>query len=160
MEEASETRQDLNSLLSRAQMKLRKWRTNYDSLLQTVPPDIREKENLQAISPPDQCHKALGIHWGTVKYSLHVATLTLQDENLPTKRKIASDVARTFDLMGWSLTLLKVFIRKLGLDWDEQVPFRSCRTGETGGRNFTSLPRRLSLAITKNGHAAPASQVQ
>ena len=128
MEEASEIRQDLNSLLSRAQMKLRKRRTNSDSLLQTLPPDIREMENLQVITLPDQCHKALNMHWDTVKDSLYVATLTLQDEDLPTKRKITSDVVRTINLMGWcspSTIVIKVLLQKLwklGLYWDEQVP--------------------------------------
>ena len=92
LEEAISIRKELNDLLNKACMRLRKWRSNSEDRLSTVPEDMRETENIQIISPPDQCHMALGIHWHTIQDTLHVATPV---EDKPTKRKVASDVAGT-----------------------------------------------------------------
>ena len=89
---------------------------------------MREVECHQTISPPAESHKTLGLHWDTKKDTLHVSTPKLTVEDKPTKRKIASDVARTFDLMGWfapCTLLIKIMLQdlwKLKLAWDEPVP--------------------------------------
>ena len=97
----------------------------------TIPEEFRETENFQIIPPPDQCHKALGMHWRTSTDTLHVATPTLEQKEAP---KIASDVARTFDLMGWfslctvTLKILLQSLWKLQLGWDDEVPDHIART--------------------------------
>ena len=127
-EEAVEIWEELTSVLRLACMWLRKWRSNDTRLIETVPTDMREEEHHQTISPPAECHKALGLHWDTRKDTFHVSTPTLTVEDHPTKRKIASDVARTFDLLGWFALcriLVKVMLQdlwKLKLAWDEPVP--------------------------------------
>ena len=128
LEEASDIRKELNLLLDKAGMTLRKWRSNSIDLLETIPEVIREMERVQFISAPAQCHKILGVHWHTVQDTLHVATPILQDNDKPTKRQIASDVARTFDVLGWfsPVTIkLKIVLQRLwGLqvDWDQDIP--------------------------------------
>ncbi len=52
-----------------------------------------EKDEVQLISAPSLCHKALGVHWNTANDSLRIATPTLEDIDLPTKRQVLSDVA-------------------------------------------------------------------
>ncbi len=101
LEDAIDIRTNLCELFSHAQMVLRKWKSNSQSLLQTIPKKLREEESTQLISPLDQCLKTLGIHWNTHTDCFHVATPTLTSDDHPTKRKIASDVAKTFDLLGW-----------------------------------------------------------
>ena len=55
-------------------------------------------------------------------------SLNLSAEVTPTKRGIISDIARTFDVLGWiapSVILMKILYQKLWvekLDWDEVVP--------------------------------------
>ena len=71
--EAIEIRADLNALLAAAGTKHCKWRSHSQELLRAIPDDMKEKENL-TISPPDQCHKALGFHWDTRTDSFHVVT--------------------------------------------------------------------------------------
>ena len=89
---------------------------------------MKEKENLHTISSPDQCHKALGLHWDTRTDSFHVATPTLASSDRPSNRKIASDVARTFDLLGWfapCTVMVKIQLQqlwKLNIGWDDPVP--------------------------------------
>ncbi len=54
----------------------------------------------------------------------------MQDIEAATKRTIASDVARTFDVMGWcspAVVKMKILLQRiweLGLEWDEKVPPR------------------------------------
>ena len=109
-------------------MWLRKWRSNDTRLIESIPINMREEEQHQTISPPAECHKTLGLHWDTKKDNFHVSTPRLTAEDHPTKRKIASDVARTFDLMGWfapSTVLVKIMLQnlwKLKLALDEPVP--------------------------------------
>lgn len=116
MEEAAEIRAELNSLLAKGCMKLCKWRSHSPKLLQTIPSDMKEKEGLLTLLPPDQCHKALGIHWDTRTDLFHVATATLVSSDRPTKCKIASDVAKTFCLLGWyahCMVLIKIQLQNL-----------------------------------------------
>ena len=126
--EAARIREELNSLLQKACMQLRKWRTNSPELLETILEDLREKDTLHLIAAPGDCQKALGIHWDTVKDHFHVSTPSLALNAGPTKRQVASDVARTFDLLGWfapSVVVLKILLQslwKLGMTWDEPVP--------------------------------------
>ena len=125
--EAIEIRAELNALLAAAGMKLCKWRSHSQELLRAIPDDMKEKENL-AISPPDECHKALGFHWDTRTDSFHVVTPSLAPSDCPSKRKIASDIARTFDLLGWfapSMVVIKIQLQKLwklNIGWDDPVP--------------------------------------
>ena len=97
-------------------------------MVENVPSDMREDEGHQIIAPPAECHKALGLHWDTKKDTLHVSTPTLTANNNPTKRGIASDVAKTFDLLGWfapCTIVVKIMLQdlwKLKLAWDDQVP--------------------------------------
>ena len=59
VEEAVHIREELNALLAKACMNLRKWRSNSTDLLQTIPDIIKEKEDVHMFSVPTDCHK----HW-------------------------------------------------------------------------------------------------
>ena len=128
MEEAVHIREELNALLAKACMNLRKWRSNSTDLLQTIPDIIKEKEDVHMFSVPTDCHKALGIHWHTTKDTLHVATPIIEKRVYPTKRQISSDVAKTFDILGWfapAIVIAKVLLQRLwqlNVGWDEKVP--------------------------------------
>ncbi len=128
LEEATHLQQSLTELLSKAQMTLRKWRTNSNELRSLIPSHLLETEEYHLIQAPSQCHKTLGVHWRTTTDTLHVATPQLSAEDKPTKRQVLSDVARTFDVLGWFTPvtiLLKILLQRiwsLGLDWDELIP--------------------------------------
>ena len=79
--EATVIQESLKQLLGKACMTLWKWRTNSRDLLATAPDE--EKENIQLIAAPRECHKALGVHWHTVEDTLLVATPSLQSDDLP-----------------------------------------------------------------------------
>ena len=125
-----EIQEELIALLRLACMWLRKWRSSDTSVMENVPTDMREDEGHQIIAPPAECHKALGLHWDMKKDTLHVSTPTLAVDDNPTKRKIASDVAKTFDLLRWfapCTIVVKVMLQdlwRLKLAWDDPVPGR------------------------------------
>ncbi len=125
LEEATHTREALNHLLDKAQMTLRKWSID---LKANIPEGLLEKDEVQLISAPLSCHKALGVHWNTANDSLHIVTSTVEDIYLPTKSQVLSDVARTFNVLGWFSPVtvtLKILLQKiwqLGIEWAQYIP--------------------------------------
>ena len=84
VEDAQALWESLNTLLSKAKMTLRKWRTSSADLLQTIPEELRESDQYQVITAPADCHKALGIHWSTEEDTLHVSTPKLTERDIHT----------------------------------------------------------------------------
>ena len=78
-----------------------KLRTSSEELLDTIPVDLREDATSQLTLGPEEHPKTLGIHWSTTQDCFFVAVPPLNSMDLPTKRKVASDVAKVFDIMGW-----------------------------------------------------------
>ncbi len=80
------------------------------------------------ISQSQDAPKALGIHWDVSKDTLHVATPSPDSKSQVTKRKIASDFAKVFDILGLfspSTIQPKILLQrlwKLPLSWDSPVP--------------------------------------
>ena len=100
LDEAVDKREQTNGLLLHACMNLCKWRTNDQTLLATIPEDLRKKETTQLIASPSDCHKTLGIHWNTTSDTLHISTPAVVIIAHPTERQIASEIPRIFDLLG------------------------------------------------------------
>lgn len=109
-------------------MSLCKWRTSSPDLLDSIPPELRETSNLTISSSPSDCPKSLGIHWDMVRDSLFISLPDVMDHHLPTKRVVASLVARIFDALGWfsPATLpAKALLQQtwaLTLGWDDLLP--------------------------------------
>ena len=74
-------------------MTLRKWKSSSQEMLYTIP---KETEKVQQLSSSVDHHKALGM--ADMK---HVSTPSSTQLSPLTKRMIASEVAKTFDLLGW-----------------------------------------------------------
>lgn len=135
VEEAVHLSQQLCQLTAKGSMTLRKWRSNSPQVLDHIPDQLRETEREAPLVTATNGHlKALGIHWDVSTDSLSVATPTLKSSDPATKRQVASDVARTFDVLGLfaPYTLqLKLLIQELwtlGLSWDEPLPARLIQT--------------------------------
>ena len=112
-------------------------------MVENVPSDMHEDEGHQIIAPPAECHKALGLHWNTKKDTLHVSTPTLTANDNSTKRRIASDVAKTFDLLGWfALCTIVVKVMLQDLCWPGTTKYLtvSHKRGRIGEENFLSSP--------------------
>ena len=94
----------------------------------SIPTDLCEEELDINLLTPSRCHKTLGIHWDTNTDNMFVSTPTLDDDRTATKRQISSDLARTYDVMGWfapAMVVAKLLLQEIwvqGLGWDEPVP--------------------------------------
>jgi len=128
VDQAKIVRKKLNELLNCAQMKLRKWRSNSQALLDSIPEDLRVEEGLQIPSEQSRGAKTLGVYWDTVFDTLHVSVPSIELNKPPTKREVASAAARVFDVLGWfapAVVWVKILLQQiweLRLDWDEQIP--------------------------------------
>lgn len=126
--EATEIREELNSLLAEGKMTLRKWRSSSQDILDAIPESLKETEKTEDHQTFVEHHKALGVHWDTVEDVLHVATPSSAAPAHPTKRDIPSEVARTFNHLGWyspCIVVVKIVMQKLWqekLAWDDVVP--------------------------------------
>ena len=119
----------LRSLLAKGFLDLRKWRCSSLAVLDSIDPSPREKVPVQELteSQPSMYPKALGVEWDSSKDEMSTA-LSLPDKYSSTKRGIISDVARTFDVLGWlapTIVLMKVLYQQVWeekLEWDTPLP--------------------------------------
>ena len=75
-------REELNSLLFKAGMKLRKWRRSSSELIESIPEDLQEKVVLPITASSSHGTKALGVYWNTQTDLLHVSTIDLKPQDV------------------------------------------------------------------------------
>ncbi|XP_055844795.1 uncharacterized protein LOC129911111 [Episyrphus balteatus] len=123
--EAKEKIKQIKSTLETAGFNLRKWTSNSDEVLSSIP--TGERESSFSMPPEDSERvKTLGVHWlpSVDKFSFCYNPLPNPQ---PTKRFILSTIARLFDPMGWiapCIVKAKMFMQQLWakkLSWDEQI---------------------------------------
>ena len=128
-EEAKALRLSLCETLAKGGFRLCKFRSSNQSVLSSIEPHLREKLPIKGLTEYNALPypKALGLEWNSVTDCMSTA-LNLTQTVTPTKRGLISDIARTFDVLGWiapSVVLMKILYQKLWLekvDWDEAVP--------------------------------------
>ena len=128
-EEAITLQSDIRTILLKAGFQLKKWRSSSSQVLNGIPTDLLEPlptqdlVDLHSASYP----KALGLVWDSREDTM-ATHVELPVTYVSTKRGVVSDVARTFDVLGWlSPTILpmKLLYRQLWqlqLEWDQEVP--------------------------------------
>ena len=126
--EATLLYKQLSSMLEKGNFHLRKWRSSSSQVLQSIPTDIQESVPTQELTDQHSATypKALGVSWDSGQDTMFT-NIGLPESFRPTKRGVISDVARTFDVLGWiapAILPMKLLYRDLwkeGLDWDEPV---------------------------------------
>ncbi|XP_053698923.1 uncharacterized protein LOC128745882 [Sabethes cyaneus] len=126
VEDAIQTRLELDQLLTKGGFQLRKWTSNNPKVLESIDPShIGTMPTLQF--DVGQTTKALGVSWepSTDKLLFH-STLTHRDHPL-TKRAILSSVSKHFDPLGLTAPVViraKMLLQELWLQpcgWDDEV---------------------------------------
>ena len=128
-EEAIQLQQEQRHLLLKGGFDLRKWRSSSTLVLNTIDPNLQEKTPTKSLTedPTAQFPKALGMVWDSCNDTMSVSVGSTS-EVVPTKRGIISNIARTFDVLGWlapstiTMTILFQRLWELKLSWDEEIP--------------------------------------
>ena len=97
-------------------------------MLEKIPSELRDSQSLHKIPDLDEHTKALGIQWNSSSDYFRLTVANLPDTEHLTKRRLVSDIARTFDVLGWfspakievKILLQRVWELKVG--WDELLP--------------------------------------
>ena len=118
----------LHELLAKGRFLLRKWNSNNPSVVESIVPELKDAQSTLPISDPDQLTKTLGLRWNSACDQFRLTISELLPIETRTKRLLVSDVAKTFDILGWySPTIIKAKIllqmlwsEKVG--WDDPVP--------------------------------------
>ena len=128
VEEAIEKRTQLQDLFAEAGFLLRKWNSSEPAVLKQLSPDLLDTQSNHVIPGPDEYTKTLGIAWNAHHDHFRLTVANLPPLESITKRALVSDIARTFDALGWfspSIIKAKVLLQRLWeqkIDWDDAVP--------------------------------------
>ena len=100
-------------------------------LLKNIPADLKDTSATQCLPSADDEYmytKTLGIEWNTAKDHFRFTIAKLPPLHNVTKRVLVSDIAKTFDVLGFfspAVIKVKILLQKLWeqrIDWDDQVP--------------------------------------
>ena len=124
-EEATLLQSELRQLLLKGGFDLCKWRSSLTQVLNHIDKELQEKIPFMSLKDEhsSQHPKALGMVWGSFTDTMS-ASIGASTDFTPTKRGVISDIARTFDVLGWiapSLILMKILL-ELKLSWDDENP--------------------------------------
>ncbi len=127
-EEAVQLQNQLQELFSRGGFVLRKWNSSDSSVLDHISSEMRDCQETHGIQDSDQPTKTLGFEWNTRSDHFHLTIASLPPIDCITKRALVSDIAKTFDALGWfapTLIQAKILLQRLWerkVDWDQVVP--------------------------------------
>ena len=128
-EKAITLRKEISAILSKAGFTIKKWRSSSTKVIKSIPSELLELLPAQELVDAHSAHypKALGLIWDSRKDKM-ATQVDLPAVYSSTKRGVVSDVAKTFDILGWLspvILVMKLLYRKLwqlNLDWDQEVP--------------------------------------
>lgn len=124
-ERAIEIRNQVQGLLDNSGLPMRKWISNSDAVLKSIPSKFRGIEDTLNMQM-DETIKTLGMHWSPSTDQFRFSTTKFHDTH--TKRNVISDIAKLFDpngLLGPIVMKAKCIMQilwKRHLSWDEKLP--------------------------------------
>ena len=127
--EAIRLQQELQQSFSLGGFLLRKWTSSNPDVVKDLPADLRASKTSCALPDPNEYVKTLGIEWNSTSdhFRLTMSEWPSIDGSL-SKRALVSDIAKTFDVLGWfspAIITVKILLQRVweeGIDWDEPVP--------------------------------------
>ena len=128
IEEAIELQRQLQELFAKGGFLLRKWNSNQPAVLQHLPQELRDGHSTQQLPNPDEYTKTLGLEWNMSSDHFRLTVAPLPPMEHITKRILVSEVAKTFDVLGWfapAIIKVKIVLQRLWelkTGWDDQLP--------------------------------------
>ena len=99
--QAIELQRQLQTLFSKGVFLLRKWNSSEPSVVQNLPTDLKETKSTQTMPSTEEYTKTLGIQWNAMKDHFKLAVTDTPPLESMTKRGLVSEVAKTYDVLGW-----------------------------------------------------------
>ena len=93
--------QQLQELFAEGGFLLRTRKSNEPAALRHFPLDLVEHQPSQELPVVDQFMKVLGLEWNAELDSFRLTASSLPCSQPHTKRSLASDIARVYDILGW-----------------------------------------------------------
>ena len=127
-EDAIELQAQLQNLFAQGGFLLRKWNSSEPAVLAHLPSDLKVAQPTQPMPDPDNYTKTLGVAWNAQMDHFRLTVAKLPPTTNITKRMLVSDIAKTFDVLGWfspSTIKVKTLLERLWelkVDWDDPVP--------------------------------------
>ena len=127
-EEAVKLHEELQEMFGRAGLLLRKWNSNDPQVLHHIPSELRDSHLVHQIPDSNEYTKTLGVEWNTRLDHFRLAVTQPPSSDVATKRTIVSDIAKTYDVLGWfspTIVKVKILLQRLWeqkVDWDDPVP--------------------------------------
>ncbi|XP_054085783.1 uncharacterized protein LOC128921654 [Zeugodacus cucurbitae] len=127
--DAIELATNVDAILSAGQFTLRKWNSNDSQVMKC----LANESSLSSYIFHSGTASVLGLRWDALTDQLFFRVDLSQTGEIPTKRRVLSEVARLFDPTGLLAPVVvtgKIFIQRLwsaGLSWDTPLPDNLCR---------------------------------
>ncbi|XP_043485240.1 uncharacterized protein LOC122513072 [Leptopilina heterotoma] len=124
LQHAIEIRDDLVNILASCGVTLSKWAANDNALL---PDNSNEKIKSDKAFDFENSVSTLGLRWNQTSDDFHFEITPILLSN-PTKRMVASEIAKLFDPLGWLSPFLltaKILLQDCwlaGINWDATLP--------------------------------------
>lgn len=128
VDEALVLQSQLQEMFKKGGFFLRKWKCSEPNLLQHLPSHLLDLRSSQEISETEGFDKTLGLEWSASIDCFRLTIAPLPPTEVLTKRSLVSNIAKTFDVLGWfspSIIKLKIFLQRLWeekVGWDEPIP--------------------------------------
>ena len=115
-DEAIQLQNELQTLFGKGGFLLRKWNSSEPDILEQIAPELCDQQSVCTISEPDSYTKTLGIEWGVRQDHFRLTVADLPPHDSWTKRALTSDIAKTFDILGWFAPVIvkaKIILQRL-----------------------------------------------
>ena len=128
VQDAIKLQEQLQELFHKGGFLLRKWNTSESTVLQHLSPNLKSSQSIQLLQDTTEYTKTLGIEWNPSSDQFRLTVSKLPTSDHLTKRLLVSDVAKTFDVLGWfspSIIKAKILLQRCWeqkLNWDDPVP--------------------------------------
>ena len=149
IEEAIQLHDQLQQLFSRVAFLLRKWNSSETAVLQHIPLELLDSQSLHTLPDPDEYTKTLGIQWNSSLDHFRLTVAEFPETQNLTKHTLVSDIAKTFDILGWfspSVMKIKILLQRV---WELKVGRDDPLPPEIVG---TWLQWRTELALLSDKH--------
>ena len=124
---------------------MRKWKSNELAALQHLPSHLVDQNSPQQLPVDSEFMKVLGVEWNTEQDLLRLAVGAFPSDRTLTKRVLALNIARVYDIPQWyspSVIKVKVLLQQLWMlkiDWDDVIPAAIQHTWEKWERELPTL---------------------